>query len=69
MRNCEGDCEEHRGDVVLVHVFDASIDWDTFWYCDAAIAKDRSRGYTVNELKSRRPSGAAPLNLAGTNNE
>ena len=47
MPECEGNCEKHVGPVQRVHVWDGSHDWGEFWYCLAAIAEDRKRGFTV----------------------
>jgi len=46
---CEGACDEHIGDVVLVHVWqdDPLTDWGEFCYCEEAIREDRSRGLRV----------------------
>jgi hypothetical protein len=44
---CEGECDKHYGEVQHVHVFTLSQDWGYFNYCDNAIAKDRSNGFTV----------------------
>jgi hypothetical protein len=51
---CEGNCEEHKGDIRLVHVYEESIDrdWGNFSYCDNAIAKDREQGFQVTEIKA-----------------
>ena len=48
MPKCEGNCEKHVGPVQRVHVRDPDgYDWGLFWYCQTAIAEDRSRGFTV----------------------
>lgn len=44
---CEGGCDSCAGDVKYVHVFTLGQDWGHFNYCDNAIAKDRSNGFTV----------------------
>ena len=40
---CEGSCENHQGEVKLVHVGG----WGYWAYCDTAIAEDISRGLSV----------------------
>ena len=46
--NCEGSCEEHYGEVLLVNV---SNGWGTFWYCQEAIAEDIRRGFVVEPVQ------------------
>ena len=43
---CEGSCEEHRGDIHCVRVYDKEhgIDWGWFSYCEEAVAEDTRRG-------------------------
>ena len=48
---CEGACEEHIGDVTVVHVRSEHHDWGTFHYCDAAKEEDMRRGLYVEEEK------------------
>jgi len=48
--DCEGDCEEHRGDVRLVEVSSPTWAPMKFRYCKAAIDEDRRRGFTVREV-------------------
>ena len=54
---CEGSCDRlsngHRGEVVLVHVYDDknSKDWGEYWYCQDAINSDRHSGFRVEEVK------------------
>ena len=51
MKQCEGSCKKHIGDVEEVHViFKNKYDWGTFCYCQEAIAEDRRRGFTVTRL-------------------
>ncbi len=52
---CEGDCENHEGEVRQVHVIDKKTlhDWGLFEYCDSAINEDRGRGFEVNILIDR----------------
>lgn len=51
MNQCEGNCEEHKGEVVLVSVWDKNItpnkDWGHFWYCESAIEADKENGMTI----------------------
>lgn len=48
MKNCEGACESHVGEVITVHVETAGgYDWGEFDYCKLAIEEDRHRGLIV----------------------
>lgn len=46
---CEGDCEEHTGEVRRVRVKDtqANLDWGFFNYCENARREDERRGFWV----------------------
>jgi len=45
---CDGSCEEHVGEVVVVNVTSSrGYDWGEFHYCETAIANDRERGFIV----------------------
>jgi len=54
MKKCEGNCEEHKGEPVLVRVWDKRIapnyDWGHFWYCETAIEHDKKIGLTVYDV-------------------
>ena len=58
-RQCDGSCEDysngHSGPVRRVHVWGHGASkedpWE-FYYCDIAIAEDRKRGFTVEEVAS-----------------
>jgi hypothetical protein len=43
---CDGLCEEHRGECKVVSVRACKVDW-WFSYCDVAIAEDTRRGLIV----------------------
>ncbi len=56
---CEGSCEEHKGEVVPVLCYapgDRGEPWK-FNYCEEAIAEDERRGFTV--IKAN-PTGQPP---------
>ena len=40
---CEGGCDEHKGEVVEVNV----TRWGKFFYCEEAIKEDKRRGLEV----------------------
>ena len=48
---CDGNCDEHRGEVQQVTVTDPKITsggyWGIFWYCETAIEDDRRNGLRV----------------------
>lgn len=48
---CCGSCEQHRGRVTLVWVYDPrnERDWGYLNYCEAAIEEDRRRGFCVSD--------------------
>ena len=48
---CDGSCEEHTGDVTIVHVRSDNHDWGIFHYCETAIEEDRWRGLWVEAEK------------------
>ncbi|KKN41439.1 hypothetical protein LCGC14_0723100 [marine sediment metagenome] len=48
---CEGDCHDHVGVPVRVHVSAASYDWGWWIYCETARKTDRAAGFTVTEAK------------------
>lgn len=48
--DCEGYCEEHRGDVRLVEVSSPTWAPMKFRYCKVAVAEDRRRGFTVRQV-------------------
>jgi len=50
-RECQGGCEKHVGAVRKVHVGDGFKDWGEFWYCEAAIERDRGQGFTVKVIE------------------
>lgn len=43
---CEGNCDEHRGETRCVRVYDKEhgSDWGWFSYCEEAIEEDTRRG-------------------------
>lgn len=49
-KKCEGACGRHEGAARMVRVrhIASGHDWGKFWYCDAAIAEDISRGHEVS---------------------
>lgn len=60
LKSCEGNCEKHIGDVVLVKV----TDWGSFHYCQAAIEKDRRNGFTVVVWNERKDDIGEPAKHA-----
>lgn len=53
---CWGNCEEHRGPVLAVHVTmpgDTGHDWGAFAYCEEAVETDLGRGFQVKPLEDR----------------
>ena len=50
---CDGNCEEHYGDVRRVRVIhkDSGKDWGEFHYCGVARAEDRLRGLLVTDVE------------------
>ena len=51
VKECDGDCEKHEGEVIEVIVIDVELDynWGGFNYCENAIIKDMDRGYEVKK--------------------
>ena len=49
---CQGDCDEHAGELAVVHV-GGERDWGEFRYCETAVADDRIRGFTVTPIEAK----------------
>lgn len=45
---CEGGCGKHTGLAFHVHVYGYGKYWGKFYYCPAAIQKDKGRGFGVD---------------------
>jgi hypothetical protein len=64
---CEGSCEEHKGDVKKVKVYEDDYSGRTWFfdYCQEAIEEDKRRGFTVeilpDELELPEPPEPNPL--------
>lgn len=50
---CDGSCEQHEGEVVVVHV----SSWGKFHYCQEAIAEDKRRGLFVTIVEDDEAKG------------
>jgi len=54
---CEGGCQEHKGEVITFHVVSpGGFDWGYFDYCENAITEDLKRQFIVT--KEDRPTTA-----------
>lgn len=53
MKHCEGNCDEHRGDVKCFQVIDGkdNYDWGFYFYCEKAVEEDLRRGFKLEELE------------------
>ena len=51
MKACEGKCDKHVGDVKRYMIVndETGSNWGLWWYCEAAVHRDRDNGLTVTE--------------------
>ena len=55
---CEGSCEKHVGEVIIVYVKGYGQK-GYFWYCEEAIAEDIRRGFVCRPTKHAPDLGQA----------